>query len=310
MPTTYTTPQIVELLERVSNWGRWGAEDQRGALNFITVVKRVAAARLVTSGETISLSLPLPTRPARDNPTPVTHLMIRSGQTGHPLGSFGCADYFAIEPHGLATTHLDALCHHFWRGKLYNGFDASNEIDFQGAHKCAIDVAREGIISRGVLLDIPRIRGVEWLEPGDAIYPADLEAAERAEHIAVGEGDVMLLRTGRFTLRRAKGVGAIPGLAMPGLHASCLEWLHDRKIAVLGSDAVSDVLPTPYEAPLKMPIHTGTLVMMGVHLIDNAALDGLADACARMGRYEFMFNLLPLVLERGTASPANPVALF
>jgi kynurenine formamidase len=97
---------------------------------------------------------------------------------------------------------------------------------------------------------------------------------------------------------------------MPGLHASCLKWLHERKIAVLGSDAVSDVLPTPYDAPLKMPIHTGTLVMMGVHLIDNADLDLLAEKCARDGRYAFMFSLLPLVLERGTASPANPVALF
>jgi kynurenine formamidase len=309
MPTTFTTAQIVELLERVSNWGRWGTDDQRGALNYITDAKRAAAARLVQSGACVSLARPLLTTPARDNPVPVTHLMIRSGQTGHPLGSFGCADYFAIEPHGLATTHLDALCHHFWRGKLYNGFDA-NEIDFQGAHKCAIDVARDGIISRGVLIDIPKIRNVKWLEPGEAIYPADLEAAERDHRVTVGEGDVMLLRTGRFTLRRDQGANAIAGFKMPGLHASCLPWLHERKIAVLGSDAVSDVLPTPYDAPLKMPIHTGTLVMMGVHLLDNAELDGLAERCARLARYEFMFSLLPLVLERGTASPANPVALF
>jgi kynurenine formamidase len=309
MATTYTTAQIAELLESVSNWGRWGKEDQRGALNYISNEKRAAAAKLVSSGETVSLSLPLATRPARDNPTPVTHLMIRSGQVGHPLGSSGCADYFAIEPHGLATTHLDALCHHFWRGKMFNGFEMS-EVDFQGAHKCAIDVARMGIISRGVLIDIPKIRKVEWVEPGDSIYPDDLEAAERDHHVQVGEGDVMLLRTGRFTLRRTKGVAAVALSAMPGLHASCLEWLHERKVAVLGSDAVSDVLPTPYDAPLRMPIHTGTLVMMGVHLIDNADLDGLAEKCARDGRYEFMFSLLPLVLERGTGSPANPVALF
>jgi kynurenine formamidase len=308
MPVTYTTAQIAELLESVSNWGRWGKDDERGALNFITANKRAAAARLVRSGETVSLSLPLATRPARDNPTPVTHLMIRSGQVGHPLGSSGCADYFAIEPHGLATTHLDALCHHFWRGKMYNGFDYT-EVDFQGAHKCAIDVARMGIISRGVLIDIPKIRHAEWLEPGDAIYPEDLDAAERDHHVQVGEGDVMLLRTGRFKLRRTKGVQPLLG-SMPGLHASCLKWLHQRKIAVLGSDAVSDVLPTPYDPPLRMPIHTGTLVMMGVHLIDNADLDPLADKCARDGRYDFMFSLLPLVLERGTASPANPVALF
>jgi kynurenine formamidase len=309
MDVAYTTAQIVELLESVSNWGRWGADDQRGALNFISNAKRAAAARLVQSGESVSLSLPLATRPSRDNPRPVSHMMIRSGEAGHPLGSWGCADYFAIEPHGLATTHLDALCHHFWRGKMYNGFDYTN-VDFQGAHKCAIDVARTGIISRGVLIDIPKIRKTEWLEPGDAIYPEELEAAEREHGVEIGEGDVMLLRTGRFKLRRTRGVAAIAGLAMPGLHASCLKWLQERKIAVLGSDAVSDVLPTSYDPPLRMPIHTGALVMMGVHLIDNADLDGLAEKCARDRRYDFMFSLLPLVLERGTASPANPVALF
>jgi kynurenine formamidase len=309
MAKTYTTAEIAELLQKVSNWGRWGADDQRGALNYISNQKRAAAARLVRTGETVSLALPLATNPARDNPTPVTHLMIRSGSVGHPLGSWGCADYFAIEPHGLATTHLDALCHHFYQGKMYNGFDYT-EVDFQGAHKCAIDVARDGIISRGVLFDIPRIRQVGWIAPGDAIFPEDLEAAERAQRVEVGEGDVMLLRTGRFKLRRAQGVSASTGMKMPGLHASCLEWLHQRKIAVLGSDAVSDVLPTPYEPPLRMPIHTGTLVMMGVHLIDNADLEPLAEKCAGTGRYEFMFSLLPLILERGTASPANPVALF
>jgi kynurenine formamidase len=309
MPVKYTTAQIAALLEKVSNWGRWGKEDQRGALNFISNEKRAAAARLVDSGATVSLSVPLATRPSRDNPRPVTHLMIRSGVIGHPLESSGAADYFAIEPHGLATTHLDALCHHFWRGRMYNGFDMG-EVDFQGAHKCAIDVAREGVISRGVLLDIPKIRGTEWLEPGDAIHPEDLDAAERDHRVAVGEGDVLLIRTGRFKLRRTKGAAAIALGAMPGLHAACLEWLHQRRVAVLGSDAISDVLPSGYDAPLRMPIHTGTLVMMGVHLIDNAELEGLAEKCARESRYAFMFSLLPLVLERGTGSPANPVALF
>jgi kynurenine formamidase len=309
MAMTYTTVQIAELLESISNWGRWGKDDQRGALNYITNEKRAAAARLVRTGESVSLSLPLPTRPSRDNPTPVRHFMIRSGGVGHPFGSWGCADYFAIEPHGLATTHLDALCHHFWRGKMYNGFDYT-EVDFQGAHKCAIDVARMGIISRGVLIDIPKIRKTGWIEPGGAIYSEDLDAAERDHGVRAGEGDVMLLRTGRLKLRQTTSASQTPISAMPGLHASCLTWLHERKIAVLGCDAVSDVLPTPYDAPLKMPIHTGTLVMMGVHLIDNADLEPLAEKCAYEGRYEFMFSLLPLVLERGTASPVNPVALF
>ena len=116
MAVKYTTEEVTALLEKVSNWGRWGRDDQRGALNFITNDKRAAAARLVQTGEMVSLSRPLATRPSRDNPRPVTHLMIRSGIVGHPLGSSGAADYFAIEPHGLATTHLDALCHHLWRG--------------------------------------------------------------------------------------------------------------------------------------------------------------------------------------------------
>jgi hypothetical protein len=249
MPISYDTSQVADLLESVSNWGRWGKDDQRGTLNFITNDKRAAAARLVRTGEAVSLSLPLATRPARDNPTPVTHLMLRSGPVGHPLGSSGCADYFAIEPHGLATTHLDALCHHFWRGKMYNNFDFT-EVDFQGAHKCAIDVARAGVISRGILIDIPKIRGAEWLEPGDVIFPQDLDAAERDHRVQVGEGDIMLLRTGRFKLRRAKGVPAMLG-SMAGLHASCLPWLHERGVAVLGSDAISDVLPTPYDPPAQ-----------------------------------------------------------
>ena len=309
MALKYTTTEIATLLERISNWGRWGKEDQRGALNFITSEKRAAAARTVQSGDTVSLALPLATRPSRDNPAPVTHLMVRSGQVGHPLGSFGCADYFAIEPHGLATTHLDALCHHFWRGKMYNGFDSS-EVDFQGAHKCAIDVTRQGVISRGVLLDIPKVRNVEWIEPGEAIYLDDLESAEREHRVEAGEGDILLIRTGRRKLRQAKGARAFERGAMPGLHASCLQWLRERKIAVLGSDAISDVIPTDYQEPLRMPIHTGTLVMMGVHLIDNADLEALAQHCAREGRYSFMFSMLPLILERGTASPVNPVAIF
>jgi kynurenine formamidase len=218
------------------------------------------------------------------------------------------ADYFAISPHGHAVTHLDALCHVFWRGKMYNGFDTI-EVGSHGARKCAIDVAGDGIVSRGVLLDIPKIKNVQWLEPGERIFPEDLDAAEKEHRVQVEEGDILLIRNGRA--RRRKTVGPwVTMQAMPGLDASCLQWLHDRKIAVLGSDAVSDVLPTSYDPPLKMPIHTGALVMMGVHLIDNAELDPLAEKCKDDGRYEFMFSLLPLVLARGTASPANPVALF
>lgn len=302
---TMTESELEGVLEKVSNWGRWGKEDQRGALNFITGQKRAAAARMVQSGQTVSLSQPLATEPAIDNPTPVVHLM---RQTGHdfPGALPHSADFFTIAPHGHANTHLDAFCHIFYRGKMYNGFDAI-EVGSHGAKRCAIDAGRDGIVGRGVLLDLPRLKGVQWLENGEAILPADLEAAEREHQVRVEEGDILLIRVGRWDRRRAKGAWSMYQDGVAGLEAGCLEWLHQRRIAVLGCDGISDVRPTGYKI---LPIHVGALVMMGVHLIDNANLDGLAQTCKRTGQYHFMFMMAPLVLERGTASPVNPIAVF
>ncbi|MGH7839967.1 MAG: cyclase family protein, partial [Candidatus Binataceae bacterium] len=183
-----TQHEFKALLEKCSNWGRWGKDDQRGALNFITAAKRAAAAKRVETGEVVSLALPLPTIPAPDNPTPVMHLIQQAGYDSHDLPLLPYAsDYFAIAPHGLATTHLDALCHVFNEGKMYNGYDAS-EVGSAGARKCAIDVARDGVITRGVLLDIPKLKKVEWLENSVAITVADLDAAEREQRIKVEEG--------------------------------------------------------------------------------------------------------------------------
>src|SRR5579885_2888856 len=275
--------ELGKVLERVSNWGRGGKDDGRGALNYISNRKRAQAAGLVRSGETVSLALPLPTAPAPDNHSPVTHLMI----------------------------HLDALSHIFWNGKMYNGF-AAGEVGYHGAGKCAIDVARGGIVSRGVLLDITRIRNVEWLEPGERVFPEDLDRAEQDHQVRVEEGDVLLVRIGRARRRKGRGVwepaqdGIFP---MAGLDPSCLPWLYERRIALLGSDGVSDVFPTGYD-DIPFPVHVGAIAMMGVHLLDNADLDELAETCARLGRYEFQFVMLPLILLRGTASPVNPVAIF
>ena len=192
------------MFEKLSNWGRWGRDDQRGALNFITNQKRAAAARLVQTGESVSMALPLATIPAPDNPTPVTHLMVQAGSDAHEQALPYSGDYFAIAPHGMANTHIDALCHVFWNNKMYNGFDAS-EVGSHGAKKCAIDVTRAGIVSRGVLLDIPRLKKIEWMEPGEKILPEDLDAAERAQNVHVEEGDVLLVRTGRAAMRKVKG---------------------------------------------------------------------------------------------------------
>jgi kynurenine formamidase len=306
---TVTEEELKIILEKCKNWGRWGKDDQRGALNFITDQKRAAAAKLVQTGEAVSLALPLATIPAPDNPAPVTHLMAQVGFDAHLSELLPyAADYFAIAPHGLANTHLDALCHVFHEGKMYNGFDAS-EVGSHGALKCAIDVAGQGVITRGVLLDIPKIKKVDWLENGTPITPADLEAAEQDHRVRVEEGDVLFIRTGRARQRKQKGAWDAFREGLAGLGTACLPWLHERKPAVLGSDGVSDVVPSGFKN-YSLPIHVCTLVMMGVHLIDNADLDALAIACARNGRYAFQFVMAPLILKQGTASPVNPIAIF
>ncbi|HKV56412.1 MAG TPA: cyclase family protein [Candidatus Binataceae bacterium] len=306
MATRLTVDEVKGLYEKISNWGRWGKEDERGALNYITLQKRAAGAKLAQNGEIVSLSLPLSTKSGPDNPQPVQHMMLHAGAPG-----YASLDYFAIAPHGMSFTHLDALCHVFWQGKMYNGF-SEREVGRFGARKCSIDVTRDGVMSRGVLLDIPKARKVDWLEPRDAIFPEDLEAAEKlgASNLHVDEGDVLLIRTGRHKRRAEKGVWDPRREGLPGLDASCLQWLHDRRIAVLGCDAVSDISPSPYGAEMGLPIHVGTLVIQGIHLIDNADLEALSSACERHRRYEFLFTMAPLILEHGTASPVNPLALF
>jgi len=309
MAKSFTEQEVKSVLEKCSNWGRWGKDDQRGALNFITDKKRAAAAKLVQTGEAVSMALPLATIPAVDNPTPVTHMMQQCGHDAHEMELLPySADYFAIAPHGLANTHLDALCHVFHKGKMYNGFDAS-EVGSHGAKKCAVDVASQGVVSRGVVLDIPKIKKVNWLENGTHIFPEDLEAAEKDHGITVEEGDVLFVRTGRSRQRKEKGAWDAFQQGMAGLDATCLPWLHERKVAVLGSDGVSDVTPSGYKE-FALPIHTCVLVMMGIHLIDNADLDAIASACARNGRYGFQFIMAPLILKQGTASPVNPIAVL
>ena len=219
MADKLTPSDVKGLFEKLSNWGRWGKEDQRGALNFITNQKRAAAARLVQTGESVSMALPLATIPAPDNPNPVTHLMVQAGADSHEQALPYSGDYFAIAPHGMANTHIDALCHVFWQNKMYNGFDAS-EVGSHGAKKCAIDVTRAGIVSRGVLLDIPRLKKIEWMEPGEKILPEDLDAAEKAQKVHVEEGDVLMIRTGRAAMRKVKGGWDPMRVGLPGLDAS------------------------------------------------------------------------------------------
>lgn len=306
-----TKERMDEIYEAVENWGRWGAEDEIGALNLITGEVRRAAAASVRQGRAISCSLDLPVAPAADNPHPALHMMVQGGDdcVVHGMGFESTADFVGIAFHGMASSHLDALCHVARHGKLYNGFDV-REVKSTGARRNSVMGARDGIVSRGVLLDIPRVRSVEWLEPGALVTPDDLDAAEAAEAVRVREGDVLLISLGRDARRTAKGAWSPIGVGMPGLHPECLPWLHERGVAVLGSDGISDALPVLGIDGWAMPIHETALVGMGVHLLDNLALRDLSEACAESQQWDFLFSALPLRVQGGTGSPLNPVALL
>jgi kynurenine formamidase len=294
-------PDIDEFHRTLSNWGRWGERDQLGTLNLITAEKRVASARLVRSGRSVSCARSLPTQPAPDNPQPAVHLMVATAAEG-----WG-ADYFALAPHGFSTSHIDALCHIFNAGKLYNGYSIER-VTAHGALDLGIHHLRHGIVSRGVLLDVPRVRGVEFLEPGEPIFIDDLERAEAEGSVRVEPGDVVLLRTGRWLARKTRGPQPA-GEGLAGLDASCLPWLHGRGVAAFGCDGVSDVLPSRI-VDASLPIHSVAIVAMGLHLIDNLQLDDLAQACREEKRMEFHLTIAPLIVHQGTASPVNPIALF
>ena len=295
------TADVQALHAGLSNWGRWGPDDQLGALNLIAPEVTAAAAATVRTGRTVSCARPLNTEAAADNPAPVAHHMIGTATEG-----WG-ADYFAVAPHGFATSHIDALCHIFYEGKLFNGYD-TRTVTAHGATRLGIHHLQDGIVTRGVLLDIPAVRGVDALEPGEAIFPEDLEAAEERAGVRVRPGDALLVRTGRWVWRATHGPWNIAAQAA-GLDAACLPWLRERDVATLGSDAVSDVMPSRVEG-VGMPIHEIAIVALGLHLMDNLDLDALAAACADEGRWGFLFVVAPLVLRRGTASPVNPIAVF
>jgi kynurenine formamidase len=296
-----TRDQLLDLHRTLSNWNRWGAHDQLGTLNLITPEKRVAAARLVRTGRSVSCARPLPTVPAADNQQPVVHLMTATATEGYG------GDYVALAPHGYSTSHIDALCHIFHDGRLYNGYPAER-VTARGALELAIDALRDGIVTRGVLLDAAAARGADALEPGEPIFVDDLERAEESAGVRVAAGDVLLVHTGRWR-HRAKHGGWKAHEKLAGLDASCLPWLHARGVAALGCDGVSDVLPSRI-ADVPLPVHSVALVAMGLHLLDNLELGRLAEACAAEERWEFLLSVAPLVLERGTASPVNPIATF
>lgn len=299
------------LMDEVSNAGRWGDADQRGTLNYLTAEHTRAAAQLVRSGERISLELPLVKEYAADTQFPVQHHMVVMGepQPGQiDPRQIWTGDWFAIQSHGYIHSHIDALSHSLFDGEMYNRRTLA-AITAQGATSHTIESAQTGIVTRGVLLDIPRLRGVEYLDLGSPILPEELDAAEAAQGVRVGEGDVLLVRTGRHQRRAAHGPWDPERDGAAGLHASTARWLHQRHLVALGGDLSTDVLPSGV-AECPEPMHALALVAMGLHLLDNLWLEDLALACARENRWEFMLAIAPLRLPGGTASPINPIAVL
>ena len=301
------------LFDRVSNWGRWGNDDERGTLNYLTVERVAAAAKLVTKGRQISCARNFPVTPGPENPTPALHHIVMGGDDPCAAGVPGleCSlDFIGIAYHGLASSHIDALCHVFVDGKMYNGHPAT-EVRSTGARRNSIMAVRDGIVGRGVLLDIPRLRGKPFVALDVPVTAAELTAAEAAQGLRVEEGDILLVSLGRDRQRAAAPPAPGGHVRLAGLAPDCIDWLHERKIAVLGSDGVSDPSPSPDPIPdWPIPVHMCGLVAMGLHLLDNLYLADLEGACAALSRWTFLFTVAPLRVERATGSPINPIAVF
>jgi len=293
--------ELVSMFRRCSNTGRWGPDDEQGTLNYITPQKRIAAASLVRTGEVVSVGRDLSTTQSKTNARPVSHMMLYSAP-----GSPSSTDAFMIASHGMVVTHMDALCHFSWEDNLYNGRKASESITANGANWGSIYAQRKGIFTRGVLLDVAAARGVDWYLPDEYVTAADFRAAEERQGVRVESGDAIFVRTGMERMEQEEGEQDIYPRA--GLHAECIEWMHDREVSVYGGDCI-EKLPYP-SARFPSALHMIGLASMGLPILDWPSLTELAATCERLGRWDYLLTTAPLRLPGGTAAPINPLCLF
>ena len=285
----------------LSNHGRWGEDDQRGTINLITPAVRVAAAKLVTEGVSVSMAHPLLTEAAADNTAPFEHSMqVMPAQAGG-----WATDVWRLMFHGFGHSHIDALCHLARDGKYYNGFDMAGT-NAAGCTNLGIGNIGDGIFTRGMLMDIPRLKGREWLEPGEAVTVADLEAWEKEAGVEVGPGDAVLLHTGRWLRRAAEGPHEG---GYPGFHASTVPWLKSRDAAIVGTDGGLDVYPSGVEG-VGAPVHLLVLTSLGMPVLDVMDLTAVSAAAAKRKRWTFLLTAAPLRATTGTGSPINAIATF
>ncbi len=295
--------QFDRWLVELSNWGRWGPDDELGAFNLITPARRAAAAALVSEGFTVSLSSNAQNYESADVPCPMEWSMTRATRTG-------ASDEIAYPCiHGPGTTHLDAFAHVFFDGKMWNGYDVDGLVTMEGgAAKNSIMTMKNGIVTRGVLYDIPRLKGVPWLEPGTRITVEDLEAWEEMAGVRVGPGDAFLIRWGRWARQDALGPFDT-GRESAGLDNNVIPWLKERDVAVAGWETPG-YAPQPEGDLPRSALHNFALTILGIQVLDRADFQALANAAAERNRWEFMVTIAPLPIPNGTGSPVNPIAMF
>jgi len=304
-----TLGEFDALFDELKTWGRWSDSRILGTLNHLAARQTTAAAGLVRSGRTVTLSLPINTEIGPDNPRPAVHSMSRNHPPAAAPGMVGFAtDFLGIDFHGNCHSHIDALCHVSYRGELYDGVPATS-VGPAGASVQTIDDLRHGLVGRGVMLDIPRLRGTAWLEPGEAVTGDELEAAERDQDVRLEPGDIFVFRTGEHRRRLERGPWDMGKIGRAGLHPTALRLLAEREVAVFAPDGDGEVLPSPVDG-VAAPIHCLQVVAMGMATMDSLQLEDLAAVCEDEGRWEFLFLAAPLRILAGTGSPLNPIAVF
>ena len=288
-----TKTQVDQWMQDLSNWGRWGDDDQLGTVNLITPAKRREALALATTGDVVSLSLPISVVSPPDDPNSTaafTNLHVVNIPSGFLM------ERQQVAFHGSTVSHLDALCHAHHEGRIYNGVALEDAFNEDGCSRMGISGLAGGIVTRGVLLDIPRLKGLDALETGTHVYPEDIEAWERRTGVTVSAGDAIFLRTGRWVNDNRSGYDV-----------TVAPWLKERDAALVGSDGTQDVGQIP---GTTLPFHKLVLVALGANIFDNMDLEALAETAARLNRWEFLLVAAPIPNPGGTGSPLNPLAIF
>ena len=300
-----TTEEVLSFHTDLSNWGRWGEEDQLGTLNLLDADARRRGAAAVRHGVSVSCAWDVPTATAaagRD--TGVQHFPPTEAHWG------GVAEHVRYDCHDVAFTHLDAVSHIFWDGKIYNGRRIDDVVTTEGGLSFgSVDVAASGLVTRGVLIDIPALRGVDWLPFGESVFPEDLDAALERQNVTVQPGDAVLLRTGYDRIRHETEDRLSMTSGQQGWHASCLPWLRERDVAYIGCDTGQDALPSGYES-IMLPVHTIGQSAMGLWLVDHCDLYELSRTAERLQQWDFLLSVSPIRFEATSGSAVNPIATF